>query len=393
VKINIFCKTSNAFPEIVLSLNLQIQKTVYMKISDIINYLDALVPPVLQESYDNSGFLAGNREDNLKGILTSVDVTEAVVDEAIEKSCNLIVCHHPLIFKGLKRLTGDDAVARTVQKAVKNDVAVYAAHTNLDSVDFGVSYVLARQIGLQDLKVLDPKPDLLKKLVVFCPDDYAEKVREAIFSAGAGNIGGYDSCSFNMQGQGSFKAGEDTDPFTGKKGELHYEREVRVETIYPVFRQSEILKAMVTAHPYEEVAYDIYPLDNLYKKAGLGISGKLEEPEPAMDFLRKLKAKLDTGTIRHTAAEGKTIKRVAVCGGAGSFLINKAKAAQADIFITADLKYHDFFEADKGIVLVDIGHYESEKYTKELLNQIITEKFPNFAPSLSEVNTNPINYL
>lgn len=364
-----------------------------MKIADVIHYLDSVIPPVLQESYDNSGFLTGNAGDTLKGILTSVDVTGQVVDEAIKKSCNLIVCHHPLIFKGLKRLTGDDHVARTVQKAVKNDIAIYAAHTNLDSVDFGVSHVLAKKAGLHHLKVLDPKPDLLKKLVVFCPADYAGKVRQAIFAAGAGNIGEYDSCSFNLKGQGSFKAGDSADPFVGNRGELHYESEVRVETIFPVFLKAAILKAMMEAHPYEEVAYDIYPLDNLYDKAGLGIVGELEAPLDAEQYLRGLKKDLALEMIRHTQAKGKTIRRVAVCGGAGSFLISKAKAAQADILITADLKYHDFFEADSGIILADIGHYESEKHTKELLNQIITEKFPNFAPSLSEVNTNPVNYL
>ena len=364
-----------------------------MLIKEITNFLDDKVPPMLQEAYDNSGFLIGDKQQELTGALVCVDVTEQVVDEAIEKSCNLIVSHHPLIFKGLKRLTGQDDVARTVQKIIRNDLSVYAAHTNLDSVDFGVSNILAKKIGLSNLKVMDPKPDILKKLVVFCPSDYAEKVRQAIFDAGAGNIGDYDSCSFNLDGQGSFKAGDNSDPFVGEKGELHYEAEVRVETIFPEFLKGKVLSAMFAAHPYEEVAYDIYPLDNKFEKAGLGMMGALESEMDAEKFLNDLKSRLDLKAIRHTNAVGKKIKKVAVCGGAGSFLIGKAKAMGADIFVTADLKYHDFFAADDDFILADVGHYESEKYTKELLNQLIIEKFPTFAPTLSKVDTNPVKYL
>ncbi|MGM0565291.1 MAG: Nif3-like dinuclear metal center hexameric protein [Bacteroidota bacterium] len=363
-----------------------------MKIEEVIRYLDNVVPPFLQESYDNSGFMIGDSNAELKGILTCVDVTEDVLEEAKQKSCNLVVSHHPLIFQGMKKLTGQDHVAKTAQKAVKENIAVYAAHTNLDSVDFGVSAILAEKIGLQGTKVLDPRTGILKKLAVFCPEDYAEKVRKAIFEAGAGHIGDYDSCSFNLEGQGSFKAGDEADPFVGQRGELHYEKEVRVETIFPVYRQKQIIEAMIKAHPYEEVAYDIYPLDNQYEKAGFGITGYLETPLPAETFLSELKKKLNLNMLKHTQADGQ-VSRVAVCGGAGSFLIDKAKAAKVDAFITADLKYHDFFRAENKIILTDIGHYESEKYTKELLNQIISEKFPNFAPSLSEIDTNPVKYL
>ncbi len=364
-----------------------------MFIKNITNFLDDKVPPMLQESYDNSGFLIGDKNQELTGALLCVDVTEAVVDEAIEKSCNLIVSHHPLIFKGLKRLTGQDDVARTVQKIIRNDLSVYAAHTNLDSVDFGVSNILAKKIGLSNLKIMDPKPGILKKLVVFCPSDYAEKVRKAIFEAGAGNIGDYDSCSFNLEGQGSFKAGDNSDPFVGEKGELHYEAEVRVETVFPEFLKGKVLNAMIAAHPYEEVAYDIYPLDNKFEQAGLGMIGALDKELDADEFLNDLKSRLDLKAIRHTNATGKKVKKVAVCGGAGSFLIGKAKSMGADIFVTADLKYHDFFAAEDDFILVDVGHYESEKYTKELLNQLIIEKFPTFAPTLSKVDANPVKYL
>lgn len=364
-----------------------------MKIKEVTNYLDKAIPPMLQESYDNSGLLVGDVQQELRGILTTVDVTEAVINEAVDEGCNLIVAHHPIIFKGLKKLTGGDHVQRTVEAAIKNDIVIYAAHTNLDSVDFGVSKMLAERLGLKDARVLDARSGLLKKLVTFCPVDYAEKVRKAIFDAGAGNIGEYDSCSFNLEGRGSFTPGEGTDPFVGEIGELHYEQEERIETIFPVYIQQQVLKAMFDAHPYEEVAYDIYPLDNEFEKVGLGMIGSLEEAQQAQPFLQKVKQMLGTGVIRHTAPGSKPIRKVAVCGGAGSFLIGKARQAGADIFITGDLKYHEFFDAGPDFILADVGHFESEKHTKELLNQLIIKKFPNFAPTLSKEDTNPVRYL
>lgn len=364
-----------------------------MNIGSVTKYLSAKIPPALQESYDNSGLLVGDVKNPLTGIIINVDVTEAVVEEAIAKGCNLIVCHHPIVFKGLKRFVGQDYVSRTVEKAIKNDIAIYAAHTNLDSVDFGVSKLLAQKVGLENTKVLDPKNGLLKKLVVFCPTAHAEKVREAIFDAGAGYIGNYDSCSFNAQGQGSFRGGENTTPFVGKKGQLHFEPETRIETVFPSFLKGAVVQALLSAHSYEEVAYDIYPLENTYPKAGLGMIGDLPQAMEAKDFLLSMKAKLHLEVIKHTELDNRKVSRVAVCGGSGSFLIHAARSAKADIYLTGDLKYHEFFDAEDQIILADIGHYESEKYTKELLYQIIIEKFPNFAPTLSEVNTNPVNYL
>lgn len=364
-----------------------------MKIKEITTYLNNTIPLMLQESYDNSGLLLGDDTKDLKGMLLTVDVTEEVVSEAVRKNCNLIIAHHPLIFKGLKQITGQNHVARTVEAALKNDIAVYAAHTNLDSVDFGVSKMLADKVGMQNQRVLEPRENLLKKLATFCPVDYAEKVRKAIFEAGAGKIGEYDSCSFNLQGRGSFKPGEGTDPFVGEINELHYESEERIETVYPVYLENKVLQALFDSHPYEEVAYDVYPLDNKFDKVGHGMVGELQETYTAETFLKEVKKDLGIGCMKYAGSKDKKVNKVAVCGGAGSFLIEKAKSAGADMFITADLKYHEFFDAREDFVVVDIGHHESEKYTKDLLNQLIIKKFPNFAPTLSEIDTNPINYL
>ena len=364
-----------------------------MKIKEITTYLNNTIPLMLQEPYDNSGLLLGDDTKDLKGMLLTVDVTEEVVSEAVRKSCNLIIAHHPLIFKGLKQITGQNHVERTVEAALKNNIAVYAAHTNLDSVDFGVSKMLADKVGMQSQRVLEPRGNLLKKLATFCPVDYAEKVRKAIFEAGAGKIGEYDSCSFNLQGRGSFKPGEGTDPFVGEINELHYESEERIETVYPVYLENKVLQALFDSHPYEEVAYDVYPLDNEFDKIGHGMVGELQESYTVEAFLQEVKKNLGIGCLKYAGPKDKKVNKVAVCGGAGSFLIEKAKSAGADVFITADLKYHEFFEAHDDFVLVDIGHHESEKYTKDLLNQLIIKKFPNFAPTLSEIDTNPINYL
>lgn len=364
-----------------------------MNIHSIIQYLDEKVPPMLQESYDNSGFLIGNKTNALTNVLITLDVTEQVVAEAVEKGCNLIVAHHPLIFKGLKKLTFQDEVSCTVASAIKNDIAIYAAHTNLDSVDFGVSKKLCEKIGLTDCQVLQPKTDLLRKLVTFVPSDYKDQVANAVFQAGAGHIGHYDECGYTSQGKGTFRAGAHTNPFVGKKHQRHTEPEDRFETIFPVFRQSHVVRALKESHPYEEVAFDIYPLDLPYEKVGLGMVGSLPQETETSEFLFSLKEKLQLKSLRHTPILKPTVKKVAVCGGTGSSLITIVKKHRADIFITADVKYHEFFEAGKEMVIADIGHYESEKYAKELLYQLIIEKFSNFAPALSEVVTNPVNYL
>jgi len=364
-----------------------------MKIKKIIKPLEEFAPVYLQESYDNSGLLVGNENMEVKKTLITLDVTEEVLDEAITKQCDLIISHHPVIFKGLKSITGKNSSERIVAKAIKNDIGIYAIHTNLDNVVEGVNSILCDKLGLKNKKILSSKKELLRKLVTFCSVDDAEQVREAMFSAGAGNIGNYDSCSFNTPGTGSFKGSEVTKPYVGEREKLHYEEEIRIETIYPVYREKEILNALLEAHPYEEVAYDIYFLENEFNRVGAGMTGELEQEMNEMEFLKKVKEITQTGCIRHSRLLGNKIKKVAVCGGSGSFLIHSAIKAGADIFITGDIKYHDFFEAENKIVIADIGHYESEHFARELIYNILIKKFPNFAVLISDLNTNPINYL
>ncbi|MBW6535237.1 MAG: Nif3-like dinuclear metal center hexameric protein [Mariniphaga sp.] len=363
-----------------------------LMIKEIVQFLETVAPPALQESYDNAGLVVGNPETEISSALVTIDVTEAVVDEAIKKKAGLIIAHHPIIFSGIKKLTGKNYVERTVLKAIKNDVAIFAAHTNLDAVIGGVNTKICEKLGLKNCKVLQPVSGRLKKLVTFIPVDFTDKVRTAVFNAGAGHIGNYDSCGYNLEGTGSFRAGENTDPYVGEKGEVHFEKEIRFETIFPGWLQSKIIKALFEAHPYEEVAYDIYPLENSYEKAGMGMVGELEKPLSEPDFLSLLKKTFGTGCIKHTALKGKNVTKIAICGGAGSFLINQAIAAKADFFVTGDFKYHQFFDAENKIVIADVGHYESEQFTKELFYELLTKKFPKFAVRFSEVKTNPVFY-
>lgn len=363
-----------------------------MKIKDVAASLEVAAPLSYQESYDNAGLLVGDSEAEVSGILVSLDCTEAVVQEAVRKNCNLIVSHHPIIFGGLKRLTGANYVERTVITAIQNNVALYAIHTNLDNVQWGVNQRIADRLGLIDRQILSPKSGHLRKLVVFCPVDHAEAVRGAMFSAGAGAIGDYSECSFNLTGEGTFKAAEGSNPFVGNIGERHTEKEVRIEVIFPSHLQRTILKAMVQSHPYEEVAHDIYSLVNGDQTVGAGMIGRLPKALSGTDFLAMLKEKMNTPIIRHTQLFDRAIRKVAVCGGSGSFLLSSAKRAGADVFITGDFKYHEFFDAEDEIVIADIGHYESEQFTIDLLVEYLREKFPTFAVHFTEVNTNPINY-
>ncbi len=364
-----------------------------MKLNSIISELEQFAPPALQESYDNSGLLIGDREQEITGVLVTLDVTVPVLDEALQKKCNLIVAHHPVIFKGLKSITGKNPVERIVARAIKNDVAIYAIHTNLDNVSRGVNGILAEKLGLSNTRILAPKKDLLRKLVTFCPKSHAEAVREAIFKAGAGRIGNYDSCSFNAEGEGTFRGSEDTNPFVGEKGKLHFEPEVRIETIFPAYLENAVINQMKAAHPYEEVAYDIYPLGNAFDQTGAGMIGELEEEMEETRFLEYIKSITGTPCIRYSDLTGKAVKKVAICGGAGSFLIHSALGAGADVFLTGDIKYHDFFEADGKMIIADIGHYESEQFAKDLISSLLIKKFSNFAVLISETRTNSVNYL
>jgi len=363
-----------------------------MKIYEILLALENLAPVSLQEDYDNAGLTIGNANSETEGCLICIDVNESVIDEAIRKNCKLIISHHPVIFKGLKRLVGQTLTERIVEKAIKSDIAICSMHTNLDNIFEGVNRSLCEQIGLTDLSILRKTGGILKKLVTFCPEDNAVKVRKAIFDAGAGEIGEYDQCSFNTEGLGSFRAGEKANPFVGNIGETHFEKEIRIETIIPAYRQKNVIAAMLESHPYEEVAYDIYPLDNEFNRTGSGMIGKLPQKMMELEFLKKLKDVLQISCIRHSELLGRMVETVAVCGGSGSFLLPDAMRNHADFFVSADFKYHQFFDADGKIVIADTGHYESEQFTCNLLADYLMKKFVNFAVQISETPVNPVKY-
>lgn len=364
-----------------------------MILKEICNVLEEYAPLHLQENYDNAGLLIGDPEIEISGALLTIDITEKVISEAISKNCQLIISHHPLNFKGLKRLSGKSEVERCVLAAIKNDIAIYAAHTNLDNVKGGVSYKMAELLGLQNLRILQPIQKSLLKLITFVPQLHSYTLRSALFDAGAGNIGNYDSCSYNVEGFGTFRANINANPFVGEIGTLHTEQETRIEVILPEYKMNDVVKALYKNHPYEEPAYDIIRLENSSVDTGVGVIGVLAEPLDVNEFLEKLKLTFKCGSIRHTAFIGNKIKNVALCGGSGSFLISDAIREGADIFISADFKYHDFFLADNRILIADIGHYESEQFTKDIFYEIITKKMPTFAIQISEINTNPIKYL
>lgn len=364
-----------------------------MIVQTICEILEDFAPLSLQESYDNCGLQVGNLQMEISSVLICIDVTEAVVEEALNKKCNLIVSHHPLIFGGLKKIVGSNEVQRCVQLAIKNDIAIYSAHTNADNVLEGVSGYMAKLLKLKNQKVLQAKASSLLKLVVFVPNEQAGLLRQTLFQAGAGDIGEYDSCSYNLSGTGTFRAGNNANPFVGKINEYHSEPETRIEVVLPVYNKPKVLSALLKNHPYEEPAYDFYLLQNEWERAGLGIVGDLDKPIKELDFLHLLKQVFKADGIRHTKLLGKEIQRVALCGGAGSEFLGKAITCNADVYISGDFKYHDFFLADNNILVADIGHFESEQFTKELFCEVITKKIPTFAVQISEINTNPINYL
>jgi len=363
-----------------------------MKIKEITQFLETIAPVSLQENYDNSGLIIGNGDTECTGIITSLDVTESIVEEAVNKKCNLIVSHHPIIFKGLKKLNGKNYVERTIISAIKNDIAIYAIHTNLDNILEGVNKKIAEKLNLQNCKTLLPKENTLQKLVTFCPVKNAEAIRLALFNAGAGSIGNYKECSFNVEGSGTFTATEGSDPYVGKIGEQHTEKETRIEVVFPSFLQNKIVVALKDVHPYEEVAYYVQELKNLQENVGSGLIGYLPDPVSEKELLGSLQSIFNCKAIKHTSFLNKPVNKIAVCGGAGFFLLANAIDSKADVYITSDIKYHEFFDADKRILLADIGHYESEQFTIELLTDFLQRKFSNFAVQKTENITNPVHY-
>lgn len=363
-----------------------------MILQELISEIENFAPRQYQESYDNSGLLIGSPEMPISAALLTLDVTEAVIEEALAKGCNLVIAHHPLIFGGLKKINGNNYVERTVIKAIKHDVAVYAAHTNLDNVAGGVNFKIAEKLALTNTRVLLQKSNVLTKLTFFVPPTFTTAVLASMHKVGAGNIGNYSHCSFTVNGIGRFKPEAGAEPAIGTLDELSQEPEDRVEVILPSFLTSNVLAALKSSHPYEEVAYYLHSLENKNQYIGGGAIGELTAPMPVAAFFNFLREALQVKVIRHTNLVKETISTVAVCGGSGSFMLPNAIAAQADIFITADFKYHEFFNAEQKLIIADIGHFESEQFTKELFQDIISQKFPNFATYLSKVDTNPVKY-
>lgn len=383
-------RPSNNEQRSLLSTNLRYLP--YMKIKEIIAAVEGFAAPELQEEWDNTGLLTGSDVWDCSGALCTLDVTADVVKEAIEKGCNLIVAHHPVIFKGLKRITGKNYVETVLIEAIKNNIAIYAAHTALDNVLPGVNGKIAGKLGLKNCKILAPKAQTLRKLITFAPHERAEDVRQAVFAAGAGHIGKYSECSFNSRGAGTFKAETGADPYVGEIGKQHQEEETKIEVVFPFYLELQVVNALIAAHPYEEVAYDIFAMENRHNSIGSGIIGELEAEVSEKDFLQQLQNIFKTPCIRHTRLLQTGVKKVAICGGSGAFLIKQAARQGAQFYITADVKYHEFFDAEGKLVIADVGHWESEQYTVELLYDLIARKFPTFAVRKTGVETNPVQY-
>lgn len=363
-----------------------------MKVAQIAAALEGLAPLPFAEDFDNVGLLVGDPDAEVTGVLVTLDTLEAVLDEALRKNCNLVVSFHPILFQGLKRLTGATYVERVVAKAIANGIAIYSMHTALDNVREGVSRKLGRVLGLQHLHTLIPKKGQIKKLVTYVPEPARERLLESLFQAGAGQLGNYTHCSFSTPGTGSYLPGEQARPTIGQQGRLSREPEQQVHLTFTADREKAVLRALLDNHPYEEVAYEISTLENSYQHLGMGMVGELEQPMDETQFLQHLRDCLKTPCIRHSPLIGKPVRRVAVLGGSGAFAIGAARAAGADFLVTADLKYHQFYQAEGRLVIADVGHYESEQFTKNLLGDYLTEKFPNFAIHLSATQTNPVNY-
>ncbi|MDR0422447.1 MAG: Nif3-like dinuclear metal center hexameric protein [Proteiniphilum sp.] len=364
-----------------------------MRIKEIIQTIEQVAPLPLQEGYDNSGLQTGDVNREVTGILLCIDVTDDVMEEAVSLGCNLVISHHPLAFRPFRSLTGKNYAERCMMQAIRHDIALYAAHTSLDNARGGVNFKLAEMLELQHVKILRPLENALLKFVTTVPQQHAESVRNALFNAGAGHIGNYDSCSYNLSGEGTFRAGEGAAPYVGEVGRLHFEPEVRIETVIPVMKRDETLRALLAVHPYEEPVFDLYPIANPWSQHGSGVVGVLPEPLPEQEFLYLLKDIFNLPAIRHSKIQGREIRDVALCGGAGAFLIPQAVAYGADAFVTGEAKYNDFYDVEGRLLLATVGHYESEICTKEIFFNLISKKYPTFAPHRSAFDANPVKYL
>ncbi len=364
-----------------------------MTVKDVTTLLESLAPLAQAEDFDNVGLLVGSNDMAVSGVLVTLDTLENVVDEAIANNCNLIVSFHPIIFKGLKKLNGATYVERVVMKAIKNDIAIYSMHTALDNSPNGVNAKICEVLGIQNPGILIPKRATVKKLTTYVPKEAAASLKEALFAAGAGNMGNYSHCSFTTEGVGSFRANEAANPTKGEIGQTHYEEEARVNMIFSSTMEGAVLAALFKNHPYEAVAYEVLTLENNDAHIGMGMVGDLKDPMEGLAFLKLLKVRMQAQGIRYSGNANRPVQRIAVLGGSGAFAIGAAKAAGADVLVTSDIKYHEYYQEEGKMLIADIGHYETEQFTKNLLVDYLTKKMPNFAVRLSESKTNPINYL
>ena len=362
-----------------------------LKIQSVTNALEQWAPPSLALSYDNCGLLVGDPYRLVDKALVSLDVTEAVVQEAIEKQANLIIAHHPVIFKGIRSISPTTDSQRAIILAIKHDISIYAIHTNLDRVNDGVNKALADRLYLTNRSILEEASNLFK-LITFVPTKDLLAVRNALFAIGAGNIGEYEKASFFTSGVGSFQGRSSSNPSIGKAGEFTEVKEEKLEVLLTDTLLSSALKTLKEHHPYEEVAYDIITLHNKNQNHGSGMIGELSESLSSDDFIQYLQERLGLQLVRHSASIENKIKSVAICGGAGFDLLKNARQKGADAFVTADLKYHDFFEADDSLLLCDIGHYESEHWAIQEIKGYLTRNFANFAVLSTTINTNPVHY-
>ena len=363
-----------------------------MKINEFIKQIEKITPLDYQENFDNTGLLIGEENTRINKILLTLDCTEEVVEEAIKENANFIISFHPVIFKGLKSITGKNYVEKTILKAIKNDIAIYSIHTALDNHINGVNKKISDKIELINTEILIPQKNTLKKITTYIPKKNAEELRNKLFEVGGGHISNYENCSFNFEGKGTFKGNENSNPVLGERGKIHTEEEICINLIFQKHLEHKLIKTLKENHPYEEIAYEIISLDNEYQNIGIGMIGELENEITEELFLENIKKIFNSKIIKHSKFSNRKIKKVAVLGGSGSFAIEKAISKKVDVFITSDLKYHDFFRAKNKILLADIGHYESEQFTLEILNSLIKEKFSNLAVCFSSLNTNPINY-
>ncbi len=363
-----------------------------MKIEAIVKHLEQMAPPYLKEEYDNVGLHTGTLQQETDGVLITLDVDERIVDEAIELNCGLIITHHPLVFGSLKRITGRTMQERCLIKAIRNDIAIYAIHTNIDNAALGLNHALATLLGVNNPNVLLPGVNKMSKVVTFCPPDHSDRVMAAMSAAGAGHIGNYDMCSFQTEGRGTFRALEGANPYVGELDALHGETELRIEMITPSAIVPHVVEAMKKSHPYEEVAYDVIPLSNPDLTTGSGAFGEISKPIGEEEFIQMVKEKLNVPVVRHTEHLARPINRLGVCGGSGAFLIQHAIDRKLDVLVTADVKYHQFGEASGKILLIDAGHYETEILVTSMIRDEIRKKFPTFACHITKRNTNPIRY-